>query len=133
MPREKIEALFDKLFTHAMGISVLDVEWMLENEDDEALRQQEENVSLLLEIAYDRQLRKRPELAEAVAEIKRNGLAYRDAMRKYRASRIAKSARHKYLVVLGEYQDAMVGDCRRLCGAVYPSKLRLFDICFGAI
>jgi hypothetical protein len=133
MSREKIEMRFDDLFLRAIGISMLDLEWMLETGDDEALRQQEANVTLLLEIAYDRGLRDRPELAEAIAEIKRNGLAYRDVMRRYQTVRIAKSARHRYLDNLSGYHDAMVSDCRRLCQILYPSGLRRFDLCFGAI
>ncbi len=125
-----IEQRFHHLFIYRMGISKIEIEWQLGFGEDDALRQQQANVKAFLDIAYNINCKNCPELAETVDDIKRNGLAYRDCMRKFRLLKIAKSRRHQYLVTLSQHHDAMVADCRRLCAAIYPERLRTFNICF---
>jgi hypothetical protein len=125
-----IEQRFHHLFIHCMGISKIEIEWQLRFGEDDALRRQEANVKAFLDIAYNINCENCLELAETVDNIKRNGLAYRDCMRKFRLLKIAKSRRHQYIVTLSQHHDAMVADCRRLCAAAYPERLQLFDICF---
>jgi hypothetical protein len=125
-----IEKRFDYLFVQCIGISEIVIEWQLSFGEDDGLRQQEANVKAFLDIAYSINCQNCPALAETVDNIKRNGLAYRDCMRKFRLLKLAKSRRHQDLVTLSQYHDAMVADCRRLCAAVYPQRVCLFDICF---
>lgn len=132
MARVSLEGLFRDLFLGSIGVTELDVEWMLSCGDDEALRQQESNVKTFLDIAYGVNLKRHPEAAETVDAMRRNGMQYRHDLRRFRLSRIAKNNRAKYLGTLSRYHDAMVGDCRKLCVLLYPQGLPFFDVCFGA-
>lgn len=113
---------FDNFFINGCGITAQTVEWLLSQGDDEGLRQQEENVNLLLEIAQDPEINSRAELSETLADVIRHGFAYRSVLREHR-TKFPK----ELLAMLSEHHGGMVAACRSVCLAVYPAKIKVFD------